>query len=105
MSESDSAIKVTISQTHAPTGKLRLKKTTRRTYQIPGVPDVASAPQDDEPIASSACPGVTPSAPSRLDDDAYHPPERSRSGRVIRAPQRYEPIEVCHDDYSDDDDE
>ena len=40
--------------------------------------------------------------------DTFQTPEatgskRTRSGRVIKAPERYTPQEVCEDDYADDD--
>lgn len=52
-----------------------------------------STPSEQPSVNTSQTPEVTDSRPMT----------RTRSGRTVKAPERYTPQEVCEDDYADDD--
>lgn len=48
-------------------------------------------------MASSAIPDTTSQTPNPTGNNL-----RTRSGRVVKKPERYAPVEVCDDDYASD---
>ena len=48
-------------------------------------------------VASSAIPDITSQTPSPTDNNT-----RTRSGRIVKKPVRYAPVEACDDDYASD---